>query len=40
MNPYSVVTPLLTAVLVASTGLVIVDEAIEHGSTLPIIAEH
>ena len=39
MNPYSVLTPLLTAVLVASTGLVIVDEAIEHGYTLPFISE-
>ena len=39
MNPYSVLTPLLTTVLLASAGVVIVDEAIEHGYTIPDISE-
>ena len=39
MNPYSVLTPVMTAVLLASTGLVVVDEAIEHGYTIPDISE-
>ena len=39
MNPYSVLTPLLTTVLLASTGLVVVDEVIEHGYTIPDISE-
>ena len=39
MNPYSVLTPMITAVLLASTGLVVVDEAIEHGYTIPEISE-
>ena len=39
MNPYSILTPVMTAVLLASTGLVVVDEAIEHGYTIPDISE-
>ncbi len=39
MNGYSVLTPMITAVLLASTGLVVVDEAIEHGYTIPEISE-
>ena len=39
MNAYSVLTPMITAVLLASTGLVVVDEAIEHGYTIPEISE-
>jgi len=39
MNGYSVLTPMITAVLLASTGLVVVDEAIEHGYTIPDISE-
>jgi hypothetical protein len=39
MNPYSVLTPMITAVLLASTGIVVVDEAIEHGYTIPEISE-
>ena len=39
MNPYSLLTPLLTTVLLASTGLVVVDEVIEHGYTIPDISE-
>ena len=39
MSPYSLLTPLLTTVLLASTGLVVVDEAIEHGYTIPEISE-
>ena len=39
MNPYSFLTPVMTAVLLASTGLVVVDEVIEHGYTIPDISE-
>ena len=39
MNLYSILTPVMTAVLLASTGLVVVDEAIEHGYTIPEISE-
>lgn len=39
MNSYSVLTPIITVVLFVSTGLVFVDEAIEHGSTTPEISE-